>query len=137
MTTGMVARQHVPNEYLSDDMTKTAWMLEAVGAGCDEREMYAVNLQMKRLGENPSLKLKHIRFFGKFFGIHQDYYVFEAQPKAHQQQPPETEEGVSWHFHSSNEHQHCDWHCVALAISAHVAKRGDSCPQPFVDVLLA
>eukprot|EP00892_Ulva_mutabilis_P012544 jgi/Ulvmu1/9662/UM054_0094.1 len=92
MTTGVVGKQQPPNDYLSQDMTKLSWMLEAVGAGCNEQEMYAINLQMKRLGENPSLKLKHVRFFGKFFGLHQDYYVFEAQPKAHPQQPAETPE---------------------------------------------
>ena len=95
MITGMVAKQHAPNDYVTQDMTKLAWMLEAVGAGCDEREIYGVNLQMKRLGENPNLKLKHVRFFGKFFGMHQDYFVFEAQAKTLVQHTPETAEGIA------------------------------------------
>lgn len=94
MTTGMVAKQSAPNEYMTQDMTKVAWMLEAVGAGCDEQEMYGVVLQMKRLGQNPNLKLSNVRFFGKFFGLHQDYYVFEAKPRTQSQQTPETAEGV-------------------------------------------
>lgn len=98
MDTGMVATQHAPNEHMTQDMTKAAWMLEAVGAGCDEREMYGIVLQMKRLGADPNLKLSNVRFFGKFFGLHQDYYVFEASPKTQPQHVPETSEGMMWLF---------------------------------------
>lgn len=97
----MVATQDAPNEHTTQDMTKVAWMLEAVGAGCDEREMYEIVLQMKRLGENPSLKLSNVRFFGKFFGLHQDYYVFEASPKTQPQHAPETSQGMICLFRKS------------------------------------
>jgi hypothetical protein len=75
-------------------MSKLSWMLEEVGMGVTEPELYGVQLQLKKLGEDPSLKLKHVRFFGKVYGLHYNYYVFEATPEEPDAPVPETAEGA-------------------------------------------
>ena len=82
-----------PNAFESEDLLQHAIMLDAVGAGLDMEEMVRVSLQLKRLGQDPQAKLKSVRFFGKFFGMYADYYVFEGVPKG---APPaaESEEGA-------------------------------------------
>ena len=89
--TGMPVKVDEPNTFASEDLVQAANMLEAVGAGMDSQEMYRVMLQLKRLGEDPELKLKSVRFFGKMLGTFADYYIFEAEPAA---QEPESDTGA-------------------------------------------
>jgi radial spoke head protein 4/6 len=70
-----------PNPYQCDNMMRAAAAFEAVGTSMNFQEMYGAMLQMKLLGEDPNLKLKSVRFFGKVLGIFADYYVFEAVPR--------------------------------------------------------
>jgi radial spoke head protein 4/6 len=79
--TGMPVSFEEPNTYTSEDMTRSAAMFEALGVGLDAQEMYQVTLQLKHRGEDPAAKLQSVRFFGKFFGMFADYYVFEGTPK--------------------------------------------------------
>jgi hypothetical protein len=76
-------------------MSKLAWMLDQLGVGLSEEEMYGVQLQLKKLGEMPQYKLKHVRFFGKVHGIYQNYYIFEGTPEEPAAVVPETTEGDS------------------------------------------
>lgn len=56
-------------------------LFDAVGVGLGRHEMYAVAMAIKQLGEDPKRGLKSIRFFGKFLGLYNDYYVYEVQYK--------------------------------------------------------
>lgn len=85
---------HEPNAFECDNMAHLRHMLEAVGQGLSAQEMYGAMLQMKRLGEDPSLALARVRFFGKVFGIFADYYVFEADSKERRAEAAETSEGA-------------------------------------------
>lgn len=76
-------------------MMKLSWMLDQLGVGLNEEEVYSVQLQLKNLGENPDNKLKHVRFFGKVYGIYKNYYIFEATPEQPAAAIAETDEGAS------------------------------------------
>ncbi|KAL3701787.1 hypothetical protein R1sor_019809 [Riccia sorocarpa] len=52
--------------------------MDAVGVGLGRTEMLMIMLAMKVLGDNPSLGITSLRFFGKFFGTKKNYYVFES-----------------------------------------------------------
>ena len=84
-----------PNEFESENMLKTARMFEAVGSGLGSTELYEVMLQVRRLGEDPVHALKSVRFFGKFFGMFADYYVFECVPQEPAAAEPESESGAA------------------------------------------
>jgi hypothetical protein len=75
-------------------MSQLAWMLDQLGVGLSEEEMYGVQLQLKKLGECPDHKLKHVRFFGKVYGIYRNYYIFEGTPEKPAAIVPESAEGV-------------------------------------------
>jgi radial spoke head protein 4/6 len=69
---------HWPGQFEVDDIVAHGALLEAVGAGLGANEMYAAMLAAKRLGEDPSLGVASVRFFGKVLGTHTDYYIFET-----------------------------------------------------------
>jgi hypothetical protein len=75
-------------QYECEDIWKDAFLFDAVGAGLGRNEMYGIMLAVKKLGEDPKRAVSTVRFFGKFLGIHTDYYVFETTL----QTPPEEEE---------------------------------------------
>lgn len=91
--TGVVVKQPAPHPYSCDNMSKLAWMLDQLGVGLSEEEMYGVQLQLKKLGENPDYKLKHVRFFGKVYGMYKNYYIFEGTPEQPAPSVLETAEG--------------------------------------------
>ena len=70
-----------PNEFETEDLMSGAALLESIGCGLGMKEMYNVMLALKSLGEDPSAKVATVRFFGKFFGISANYYVFETTLK--------------------------------------------------------
>lgn len=92
--TGLPVAFQEPNTYTCENMMEAASMFEALGVGMDAQEMYGAMLQLKRLGEDPKLKLQHVRFFGKFFGLFKDYYIFEGIPRERAPPVAETEEGT-------------------------------------------
>eukprot|EP00210_Caulerpa_lentillifera_P007584 g7244.t1 len=75
-----------PNEYECNDILGDGALLEALGVGLPREEMYEVALMSKLLGEDPSQSVSTIRFFGKFYGLERNYYVFETTLK----EEPET-----------------------------------------------
>lgn len=74
-----------PNDYQSEDIVNDGFLFDALGVGLGREEMYNVQLAIKKLGEDPKVGISTIRFFGKFFGLSADYYVFETTLKT----PPE------------------------------------------------
>ena len=56
-------------------------MFDALGVGLGSAETLAVSLMARRIGEDPTLRVQHVRFFGKLFGLQRDYYVFETKLK--------------------------------------------------------
>lgn len=70
-----------PLQYVCQDVSSDALLFEALGVGLGTAEMYSVMLAAKRLGDDPQRGVKAVRFFGKFFGLYSDYYVFETQLK--------------------------------------------------------
>lgn len=82
-----------PNDYETENVLADMSMFSALGCGMGDTEAYEIMLAQKKLGEDPALKLATVRFFGKFFGMGGDYYVFEStlkEPEA----PAEAEEGA-------------------------------------------
>ena len=79
--TGEAEAVEPPNEFETEDLLSGAALLESVGCGLGAKEMYKVMLALKYLGEDPTEKVETVRFFGKFFGVSADYYVFEATLK--------------------------------------------------------
>lgn len=65
-------------QYECEDVAADGVLFDALGVGLGQAEMYAVMLALKRLGEDPKRSVKTVRFFGKFFGLYADYYVFET-----------------------------------------------------------
>ena len=53
-------------------------LFDSLGVGLGRQEMYNVALAVKKLGEDPKRAVATVRFFGKFFGLHADYFVFET-----------------------------------------------------------
>mmetsp|Transcript_9933 Transcript_9933/g.11509 ORF Transcript_9933/g.11509 Transcript_9933/m.11509 type:complete len:456 (+) Transcript_9933:148-1515(+) len=78
-----------PNEFETENILGDASMYTSCGIGFSMTEWYSIMLTLKKLGEDPVKQLKTVRFFGKFFAINGDYFVFEATLK----EPPETEAG--------------------------------------------
>lgn len=56
-------------------------LFDALGVGLGLPESYAIALALKKLGEDPKRGVATVRFFGKFFGLYADYYVFETTLK--------------------------------------------------------
>ena len=75
-------------------MNKLSWIMDQLGVALSEEELYGVQLQLKKLGETPDCKLKHVRFFGKAYGIYKNYYVFEGTPEQPTPTTQETAEGT-------------------------------------------
>lgn len=82
-----------PNDFETEDVVSQAAMMEAVGAGLSRQEMYGVAMAIKKLGEDPNIKINTVRFFGKLLGTHADYYVFETTLK----EPGESAVDDQWH----------------------------------------
>ena len=68
-------------QYTCQDVARDSHLFEALGVGLGSAETLAVSLMARRLGEDPALGVQHVRFFGKFFGLQRDYYVFETKLK--------------------------------------------------------
>lgn len=83
--TGEPVDSENPNEYECEDAMTAAALFDAVGVGLGKQEMVNVMLAVKKLGEDPRKGVQTVRFFGKFFGLYADYYVFETTLK----EPPE------------------------------------------------
>eukprot|EP00798_Chlamydomonas_sp_ICE-L_P017545 gene17545-23866_t len=77
-----------PNDYESEDVLNDGLLFDALGVGLGYEEMYNVSLAVKKLGEDAKRNVQTVRFFGKFFGLQADYYVFETTLK----DPPEIPE---------------------------------------------
>jgi len=79
-----------PNDYTTDDLLEANELFAAVGVGLGPIETYNIAMSAQRLGENPELLVETVRFFGKFFGLRANYYVYETTLKE-PPPPPETE----------------------------------------------
>jgi radial spoke head protein 4A len=53
-------------------------VLDCLGVGLGRETGINIALAAKRIGEDPKLAVKSVRFFGKFLGLYADYYVFEV-----------------------------------------------------------
>ncbi|KAH7295153.1 hypothetical protein KP509_27G034900 [Ceratopteris richardii] len=73
------------NAEVADFLVESAYF-EAVGAGLGRTENYDIVLALKQLSSKPGIS--KVRFFGKFFGLHGNYYVFETNK---QQEDAQTE----------------------------------------------
>ena len=92
--TGEAEPVEPPNEFDTEDLLSGAALLESVGCGLGMKEMYNVMLAVKALGEDPVVKVSTVRFFGKFFGINANYYVFETTLKEPSDADEETGDAV-------------------------------------------
>ncbi|WIA22916.1 hypothetical protein OEZ86_009852 [Tetradesmus obliquus] len=103
--TGEPVEVDTPNEYECEDILGDAALFDALGLGLGRREMMDVALAVKKLGEDPRKAVTTVRFFGKFFGTHADYYVFETTlktpPEEPEQQPGEAEVPLEWNSGSN------------------------------------
>jgi hypothetical protein len=68
-------------QYEAEDVVGDGTLLDMLGVGVGRAEMYNIALAVKKLGEDPKRGVSRVRFFGKFFGLHADYYVFETELK--------------------------------------------------------
>ena len=71
----------LPAQYETEDTLMAGMLFELLGVGLGKQEMYGIALAVKKLGEDPKRGVQTVRFFGKFFGLHADYYVFETTLK--------------------------------------------------------
>eukprot|EP00250_Pteridium_aquilinum_P024445 c29084_g1_i1 orf=47-676(+) len=74
------------------DFLSESTYFEAVGVGVGRTESYYIVLALKQL--QSKLGISKVRFFGKFFGTHGNYFVFETNK---QQQDDQTEAEESKH----------------------------------------
>ncbi|KAG0603721.1 hypothetical protein M758_10G116300 [Ceratodon purpureus] len=65
---------------------------DACGCGIGRMDTYLVILALKQLGDDPKFGVETVRFFGKFFGINNNYYVFEGTAKEGAEGDEEEEE---------------------------------------------
>ena len=70
-----------PPQYECEDELANGTLLDTLGVGLGRAEMYAAMLAVKKLGEDTTRNVATVRFFGKFFGLYADYYVFETTLK--------------------------------------------------------
>ncbi|KXZ46194.1 hypothetical protein GPECTOR_46g263 [Gonium pectorale] len=82
--TGEPVAADPPNEYECENMGAAAMVLDCLGVGLGREVGLNVALAAKRIGEDPKLAVKSVRFFGKFLGLYADYYVFELAFKGKQ-----------------------------------------------------
>eukprot|EP00240_Pyramimonas_obovata_P001548 CAMPEP_0118936424 /NCGR_PEP_ID=MMETSP1169-20130426/18887_1 /TAXON_ID=36882 /ORGANISM="Pyramimonas obovata, Strain CCMP722" /LENGTH=460 /DNA_ID=CAMNT_0006879681 /DNA_START=83 /DNA_END=1465 /DNA_ORIENTATION=+ len=79
------------NEFETENLLSDAAMYGALGVGFSQTEWYSIMLTVKKLGEDPVKELKTVRFFGKIYGVKNDYYVFETtlqnEPEAPEDAP--------------------------------------------------
>jgi len=80
-----------------EDAAADAQLLCALGVGLGPEEMYSVMLAAKRLGEDPTLGVATVRFFGKFFGVGADYFVYETTLHSPPEEP-DAKPGTGWRF---------------------------------------
>jgi len=92
--TGEPEEVEPPNEFETENVLADAAMFGAVGVGFTQTEWYNIMLTIKQLGEDPVKLVKTLRFFGKFFGIQNDYYVFEATLQEEGEPPEEGDPNV-------------------------------------------
>ncbi len=83
-------------QFEMDDVLGDAALFDALGVGLGRQEAYNVALACKKLGEDPKRAVATVRFFGKFFGLYADYYVFETTLK----ETPEIPEAPGTHTHT-------------------------------------
>ncbi|KAG2495962.1 hypothetical protein HYH03_005892 [Edaphochlamys debaryana] len=76
--TGEPFEADLPNDYECENMTAAATVLDCLGVGLGRELGTNLALAAKRIGEDPKLGVKTVRFFGKFLGLYSDYYVFEV-----------------------------------------------------------
>ncbi|KAG2444989.1 hypothetical protein HYH02_008859 [Chlamydomonas schloesseri] len=80
-----------PNEFEAENMLGAAAVLDCLGVGLGREQGINIALAAKRIGEDPKLAVKSVRFFGKFLGLYSDYYVFEVafkKPEAAKEATP-------------------------------------------------
>ncbi|KAF8066356.1 RSP4 [Scenedesmus sp. PABB004] len=80
-------RRRAAAQYECEDIQGDAALFSALGVGLGRAEMTDVALAVKRLGEDPRKGVATVRFFGKFFGTHADYYVFETTLRSPPEEP--------------------------------------------------
>ncbi|KAF5843246.1 radial spokehead-like protein [Dunaliella salina] len=76
--TGEPIESEATNDYEAEDVVGNGRLFDALGVGLGTHEMYNIALTLKKLGEDPKRGVQNVRFFGKFFGLYADYYVFET-----------------------------------------------------------
>ncbi|PNH08597.1 Flagellar radial spoke protein 4, partial [Tetrabaena socialis] len=76
--TGEPVAAEPPNDFECENMTAAATVLDSLGVGLGREVGINIALAAKRIGEDPRLAAKSVRFFGKFLGLYADYYVFEV-----------------------------------------------------------
>ena len=59
-------------------MLGAAAVLDCLGVGLGRELGVNIALAAKRIGEDPKLAVRSVRFFGKFLGLYSDYFVFEV-----------------------------------------------------------
>lgn len=69
------------SQYECEDTLDHGVLFDNLGVGLGRAEMYAAMLACKKLGEDTTREVATVRFFGKFFGLYSDYYVFETTLK--------------------------------------------------------
>jgi hypothetical protein len=77
-------------QYEWDDVLAASMLFEALGVGLGRTAMMDVARAAQRLGEDPARRVATVRFFGKFLGLNDDYYVFETtlqEPSVEQLEP--------------------------------------------------
>lgn len=94
--TGEPIASEPPNDYVGQDVAGDALLFDAVGVGLGVSEMYGVMLAQKKLGDEPATGIATIRFFGKFFGLYSDYYVFETTLKTKPEIPSAPESSTPY-----------------------------------------
>lgn len=84
-----ILRQYTCNDILGD-----AALFKALGIDLSSRELIAVAHLAKRLGEEPSIGVSTIRFFGKFLTLKDPYFIFETELKTNEEVTSENEDDV-------------------------------------------
>lgn len=69
------------NEFEAQNMLMDSVFFDACGCGIGRLDTYLVILALKQLGDDPTFGIETVRFFGKFLGISNNYYVFESTLK--------------------------------------------------------
>uniref|UniRef100_A0A7S0V944 Uncharacterized protein n=1 Tax=Polytomella parva TaxID=51329 RepID=A0A7S0V944_9CHLO len=94
--TGEAMEPEGTNDYECEDVEGDAELFDALGVGLGRREMTTIALTVKFLGEDLKRNVATVRFFGKFFGIQGDYFVFETTLKENPEMPEAPEGQVPY-----------------------------------------